>query len=82
MIHLTQYIAPLQADFGPSLNDSARVLIYSGGEYVPYVLCFELVSWKVGNGVGEVCEKWIYYSRGVIRMERRRCTIPLQSVAP
>jgi hypothetical protein len=27
-IHLTQYIAPLQANFNPSLNDTARILVY------------------------------------------------------
>ena len=28
-IHLSQIIAPLQADFNPSLNESARILVYS-----------------------------------------------------
>ena len=31
-IHLTQYIAPLQADFNPGLNESATVLVYSTGK--------------------------------------------------
>ncbi|XP_019864237.1 PREDICTED: plexin domain-containing protein 2-like isoform X2 [Amphimedon queenslandica] len=28
-IHLTQFIAPLQANFNPSLNDTAKILVYS-----------------------------------------------------
>ena len=32
LLHLTQYIAPLQADFNPGLNESATVLVYSTGE--------------------------------------------------
>ena len=36
-IHLTQYIAPLQADFNPGLNDTASVLIYSTGEMCGYM---------------------------------------------
>ena len=32
LIHLTQYIAPLQADFNPSLNENATVLVYSTGK--------------------------------------------------
>ena len=32
-LHLTQYIAPLQADFNPGLNDTATVLVYSTGEF-------------------------------------------------
>ena len=31
-IHLTQYIAPLQADFNPGLNETATVLVYGTGE--------------------------------------------------
>lgn len=31
LIHLTQYIAPLQANFNPSLNDTARILVYNSG---------------------------------------------------
>ena len=30
-IHLTQYIAPLQADFNPGLNETATVLIHGTG---------------------------------------------------
>ena len=33
-IHLTQYIAPLQADFNPGLNETATVLIYNAGEII------------------------------------------------
>lgn len=32
-LHLTQYIAPLQADFNPGLNESATVLVYNNGEF-------------------------------------------------
>lgn len=30
-VHLTQFIAPLQADFNPTLGDDSRILIYSSG---------------------------------------------------
>ena len=33
-IHLTQYIAPLQADFNPGLNETATVLIHGTGMHV------------------------------------------------
>ena len=33
LIALTQNISPLQADFNPGLNDTARVLVYSTGKY-------------------------------------------------
>ena len=41
-IYLTQYIAPLQADFNPSLNDSARILIYNHSK--DYMMCLVIVK--------------------------------------
>ena len=38
LIALTQNISPLQADFNPGLNDTARILIYSTGEWVGVVM--------------------------------------------
>ena len=33
-IHLTEYIAPLQADFNPGLNETATVLVHGTGMHV------------------------------------------------
>ena len=32
-IHLTQYVAPLQADFNPGLNETATVIVYNASEW-------------------------------------------------
>ena len=28
-VHLTQFVAPLQADFNPSLHDTAKIFVYN-----------------------------------------------------
>ena len=48
-IHLTQYIAPLQADFNPGLNDTATVLVYGTGELYIEIKLF--ILWILNNFV-------------------------------
>ena len=31
-VHLTQFVAPLQADFNPSLHDTAKIYVYSASK--------------------------------------------------
>ena len=31
-VHLTQFVAPLQADFNPSLHDTAKIYVYNASK--------------------------------------------------
>ena len=46
-IHLTQFIAPLQANFNPSLNDTAKILVYSSGNHDCMGVCVYFFLVKV-----------------------------------